>query len=177
MPAHSTCYPTNAPIVIVGKVSIMHSGYRPNVGILLAHKGQLFWGHRIDGKGWQLPQGGIHSREEPRQAMYRELHEEVGLQPEQVHLLGEMDNWLEYRIPESRRVAHDIVGQRQKWFLLQLKSPHDLPQLDMHNSPEFDQWQWVSYWYPLGQVVPFKRAVYRACLNYFAARQKDLLYD
>ena len=31
--------------------------------------------------------------------------------------------------------------------------------------PEFDHWQWVSYWYPLGQVIHFKRGVYRRALQ------------
>ena len=25
------------------------------------------------------------------------------------------------------------------------------------DNPEFDHWEWVSYWYPIGQVVSFKR--------------------
>jgi len=39
-----------------------------------------------------------------------------------------------------------------------------------HNAkPEFDHWQWVSYWYPLDQVVFFKREVYRRALKELAA--------
>ncbi|MGH1463278.1 MAG: RNA pyrophosphohydrolase, partial [Neptuniibacter sp.] len=26
-------------------------------------------------------------------------------------------------------------------------------------------WRWVSYWYPLGQVVSFKREVYRKAMR------------
>ena len=36
------------------------------------------------------------------------------------------------------------------------------------DSPEFDGWEWVSYWYPLGQVVAFKREVYRRALKELA---------
>jgi putative (di)nucleoside polyphosphate hydrolase len=32
-------------------------------------------------------------------------------------------------------------------------------------SPEFDDWQWVSFWYPLSQVIEFKREVYRQALK------------
>ncbi len=35
-------------------------------------------------------------------------------------------------------------------------------------SPEFDGWRWVSYWYPVRQVVSFKRDVYRRALKEFA---------
>ena len=32
------------------------------------------------------------------------------------------------------------------------------------DKPEFDDWRWVTYWYPLTQVVDFKRDVYRRAL-------------
>ena len=34
--------------------------------------------------------------------------------------------------------------------------------------PEFDHWQWVSYWYPLNQVIAFKREVYRRAMKELA---------
>ena len=39
---------------------------------------------------------------------------------------------------------------------------------DQTNTPEFDLWQWVSYWYPLGQVVSFKQDVYRRAMKELA---------
>jgi putative (di)nucleoside polyphosphate hydrolase len=39
---------------------------------------------------------------------------------------------------------------------------------DQSETPEFDHWQWVSYWYPLGQVVPFKKDVYRRAMKELA---------
>ena len=77
-------------------------GFRPNVGIVIANgEGQVLWGRRVGGSdSWQFPQGGIHGGETPEQAMYRELDEEVGLQPEQVQILGEARDWLRYRLPE-----------------------------------------------------------------------------
>ncbi|MCB1763609.1 MAG: NUDIX domain-containing protein, partial [Gammaproteobacteria bacterium] len=57
-------------------------GYRPNVGIILCnYKRQVFWGRRVGQNSWQFPQGGINPDETPEQAMFRELQEEVGLQP------------------------------------------------------------------------------------------------
>lgn len=37
------------------------------------------------------------------------------------------------------------------------------------STPEFDGWRWVSYWYPVRQVVSFKRDVYRRVMKEFAA--------
>jgi len=64
-------------------------GFRPNVGIILLNqRNQVFWGKRIRTHSWQFPQGGIKHGETPEQAMYRELHEEVGLLPEHVPWLA-----------------------------------------------------------------------------------------
>ena len=64
-------------------------GFRPNVGIILLNqRNQVFWGKRIRTHSWQFPQGGIKHGETPEQAMYRELHEEVGLMPEHVRIVA-----------------------------------------------------------------------------------------
>ena len=75
-------------------------GYRPNVGIVLVNgHNEVFWGKRIREHSWQFPQGGINKGETPEQAMYRELHEEVGLLPEHVAILGRTREWLRYDVP------------------------------------------------------------------------------
>tara|TARA_B100000212_G_C27207216_1_gene461353 strand:+ start:373 stop:708 length:336 start_codon:yes stop_codon:yes gene_type:complete len=60
----------------------MNGEYRKGVGIFLLNKENKLWvGKRIDFKSnfWQMPQGGIDKNETPRQAMVRELGEEVGV--------------------------------------------------------------------------------------------------
>jgi putative (di)nucleoside polyphosphate hydrolase len=44
----------------------------------------------------------------------------------------------------------------------------DAVRFDHSDTPEFDFWSWVSYWYPLGQVVPFKKEVYRRAMKELA---------
>ena len=66
--------------------------YRPCVGIMLFNRdGKVFVGKRIDQtvEGWQMPQGGIDKGETPRQAVLRELLEEVGTT--KAEILGEME--------------------------------------------------------------------------------------
>lgn len=145
-------------------------GFRPNVGIVIANgEGQVLWGRRVGGSdSWQFPQGGIHGGETPEQAMYRELDEEVGLQPEQVQILGETRDWLRYRLPERyvrRREQPVCIGQKQRWFLLRLTAGDEAVRVDAHAKPEFDAWRWVNYWYPVSGVVDFKRDVYRQALS------------
>lgn len=145
-------------------------GFRPNVGIILANdEGQLLWARRVGGRdAWQFPQGGIHQGESPEQALYRELQEEVGLEPEHVEIVASTRGWLRYRLPKRfirKGQNPPCIGQKQKWFLLRMLADDQAVQLDLNATPEFDHWQWVSYWYPLDQVVSFKREVYRRALK------------
>ncbi|MGM0554266.1 MAG: RNA pyrophosphohydrolase [Pseudomonadota bacterium] len=143
-------------------------GYRANVGIILCNRErQLFWGKRVGQDAWQFPQGGVRAEETPEQAMYRELHEEVGLFPEHVEILGCTRHWLRYRLPERmvRRHRRPVcIGQKQRWFLLRLEGRESDVVLDAMNAPEFDDWRWIDYWRPAREVVHFKRQVYRRAL-------------
>lgn len=148
-------------------------GYRLNVGIVLANQhGRLLLARRMDhADAWQFPQGGMLPDETPREAMYRELTEELGLMPDEVECIAQTKNWLRYRLPKHFRRYNErplCVGQKQKWFLLRLLADEDQIQLNSSEKPEFDRWQWVDYWYPLTCVIEFKYGVYRNVLQEFA---------
>lgn len=149
-------------------------GYRPNVGIILTNRhGQVFWAKRVGQDAWQFPQGGIKPQESAEAALFRELKEEVGLEPQDVEIMACTRGWLRYRLPKRmvRHNSHPVcVGQKQKWFLLRMKGDENRIRFDCSEKPEFDGWRWVSYWYPLGQVVPFKRDVYRRAMRELAPR-------
>lgn len=147
-------------------------GYRPNVGIVICNRaGQVLWARRYGQHSWQFPQGGINPGETAEQAMYRELFEEVGLTKKDVRLLSSTRNWLRYKLPK-RLVRWDTkpvcIGQKQRWFLLQLMCDESKVNMQTSGNPEFDDWRWVSYWYPVRQVVSFKRDVYRRVMKEFA---------
>lgn len=149
-------------------------GFRPNVGIILAnHQNEVLWAKRIGQDSWQFPQGGIKRDETPEQALYRELAEEVGLSASDVEIVSCTRGWLRYRLPKKmiRYNSHPLcVGQKQKWYLLRMLSPDSTVSMTKSNTPEFDGWEWVSYWYPLGQVVAFKKEVYRRAMKELAPR-------
>lgn len=149
-------------------------GFRPNVGIIVANSaGEVLWARRIGQDAWQFPQGGIGPTETPVAAMYRELREEVGLTPADVRIIACTQGWLKYRLPR-RMLRHRslpvCIGQKQKWFLLRMIGDESCITLDRSATPEFDNWQWVSYWFPLGSVVSFKKEVYRQALSELSPR-------
>ncbi len=147
-------------------------GFRPNVGIILSNEERrLFWGRRIGQNAWQFPQGGINDQETPAEAMYRELEEEVGLQPHHVTILGYTQGWLRYHLPKRfirRHCGPTCIGQKQVWFLLRVDCKEEAFCLDKSPKPEFDAWRWVRYWQPLREVVYFKRRVYEQALEELA---------
>lgn len=154
-------------------------GFRSNVGIMLANgKGELLWARRIGQDAWQFPQGGIDEGESVEQALFRELDEEVGLEAKDVEIISCTRGWLRYRLPE-RMVRKDssplCIGQKQKWFLLKMLTDDGDVKMDNSLKPEFDHWRWVSYWYPLGQVIPFKREVYRRAMKELSPKHSRLV--
>jgi putative (di)nucleoside polyphosphate hydrolase len=151
---------------------IDRDGYRPNVGIVLCNAtNEVFWGKRVREHAWQFPQGGIKVGESPEQAMFRELKEEVGLQPVHVKILGRTRDWLRYDVPQHwvRRESRGTYrGQKQIWFLLRLVGRDCDVCLRSCAKPEFDAWRWNDFWVPLESVIDFKRDVYRRALTELA---------
>lgn len=145
-------------------------GYRPNVAIVLARPdGRVFWARRARQDGWQFPQGGMNTDETPEDAMFRELTEETGLTAGHVKVVGSTPGWLRYRLPRRFRRHNQkpvCIGQKQVWFLLEFLADDSVFRFDMTESPEFDQYRWVDFWYPVRHVIPFKRRVYARALRH-----------
>src|SRR5512139_3256029 len=144
-------------------------GFRANVGIVLIRDGgDVFLGGRSDGRGWQFPQGGVQREESPEQALFRELREEVGLEPADVEVLATTRSWLRYRLPRRyvrRRSRPVCIGQKQRWILLRMLGGEERLRFDLTAQPEFDSWRWVDYWSPAREVIYFKRNVYARALE------------
>jgi putative (di)nucleoside polyphosphate hydrolase len=144
-------------------------GFRANVGIVLIRDGgEVFLGGRSDGRGWQFPQGGVQRDETAEQALFRELREEVGLEPADVEVIAATRSWLRYRLPRQyvrRRSRPLCIGQKQRWFLLRMLGGEERLRFDVTSQPEFDSWRWVDYWSPVREVIYFKRPVYVRALE------------
>lgn len=151
---------------------IDEQGYRSGVGIILVNANrQVFLGKRLGMDAWQFPQGGVRQDETLEETMHRELQEEIGLYPPDVKILAQSREWLRYELPKRlirRRTQPVCIGQKQKWFLLRLVNDETRINLLATEDPEFDSWAWVSYWYPLRQIVSFKRKVYEEVMQEFA---------
>ena len=145
--------------------------YRPNVAAVILSsrypdKCEFFVAHRSDIKNaWQFPQGGIDEGETPRDALRRELLEEIGC--DKVEVLGEYPEWISYDFPKvSRGKTYPFDGQTQKYFLVRLKDGAEI-NLDAYHIPEFAEYEFVEYEDLFKKVTYFKRKVYRRVIDYF----------
>ena len=150
-------------------MKVNNEGYRPNVAMVVINSmNKVLICRRKNTRTWQFPQGGIDNGEDIKKAMYRELSEEVGLSKADVILVGESEGTITYEIPKTIRskvLGGKFKGQEQKWFLLKLKKDNSEIKLDNEAFPEFDKYEWVSFWQPLNRIVDFKREAYREALS------------
>lgn len=147
-------------------------GYRLNVGIVICNNhGQVFWAKRYGQHSWQFLRGNRWWR------ISRASHVPWAIRrgwvnQKDVKVIATSRHWLRYKLPK-RLVRWDsqpvCIGQKQKWFLLRLECDESKINMQRGSSPEFDGWRWVSYWYPVRQVVSFKRDVYRRAMKEFAS--------
>ena len=143
--------------------------YRRGVGMIIINDDGRFWlGKRIGTEAWQFPQGGIDKGEKVRDAMYRELQEETGLEKDMVEIISISKRWLVYHIPhvfQSHNKKFD--GAMQKWYLLKLIDNDSKINLNASGHAEFDDWKWVDKDTAIKSVIKFKRDVYKSILKEF----------
>ena len=146
--------------------------YRPNVGMMIINqKKEIFVGKRIDhpSEFWQMPQGGIDTKEIPSIAALREMEEEVGIKENKVELLTESQDWYYYSIPSDLAKTlwkGKYKGQRQKWFLYKFKGLDK--DINIHTEhPEFPDYKWVTKDFLVPNIVPFKKEIYEKLLEEF----------
>jgi len=152
--------------------------YRPNVGLAVFHRtGLVFFGKRVGVAGphiWQMPQGGVDRGEDPRNAAFRELEEEIGVPPRLAKIIDVTADWLYYDFPTALRrdgTARGYSGQRQKWFAFRFLGRDADIRLDAH-TPEFTDWRWGRLDEAPELVIPFKRPVYEEVARRFAGHAR-----
>lgn len=148
----------------------LQENYRPNVAmIIVSHeypqKKDIFIAQRNDlGDIWQFPQGGIDDGEEVKDALFREMEEEIGTSSAEI--VAEYPEWISYDFPA--KIAKNMKpykGQTQRYFLVKLDKDAKID-LDTHH-PEFSSYKFVDVDEVLEITAHFKKPVYESVINYF----------
>ncbi len=146
--------------------------YRPNVAAIVMSseypEKSRFMIARRKGmrKGWQFPQGGIDERENAREALLRELMEEIGTND--VEIVAEYPKWISYDFPKNAKniKLYPFRGQRQKYFLVKLNESAVID-LNAFEKPEFEEYKFVEFEDLFKKITYFKRKVYRQVIDHF----------
>jgi putative (di)nucleoside polyphosphate hydrolase len=146
--------------------------YRPNVAaVVIDPVGSLLICERATIPGaWQFPQGGVDPGETLEQALFREVREEVGLEPRHYEVVARRQGY-RYLYPQDVRNKklrkHGNHGQEQTYFLCHLKP--DAPPVNVNQKPrEFSAYRWIPpQEFDLDWLPPFKRDVYREVMRDF----------
>jgi putative (di)nucleoside polyphosphate hydrolase len=139
--------------------------YRPNVAALVVNPaGNLLICERSTVPGaWQFPQGGVDAGESLIQALFREVREEVGLEPKHYEVIKQREGY-RYLYPQDVRGKklrkHGNHGQEQTYFLCHLRP--GAPQINVNQKPrEFRAYRWIlPEEFDLDWLPAFKRDVY-----------------
>ena len=138
--------------------------------MILNNKNEILVGKRIDHPSgfWQMPQGGIDEKENPEEAVWREMIEEIGTN--KAELIKVSNQWISYDIPHETLKTlpwgHKYKGQIQKWFAFQFLGDDNDINVGTKN-PEFSEWKWTKIESIIDEIVPFKRNVYSTILEEF----------
>ena len=143
--------------------------YRPNVAAVILspkypEKVEVLVAKRNDVEAWQFPQGGIDDGESPKEALFRELKEEIGT--DKIEIIAQMPEWLSYDFPKMiAKKMYPYDGQKQKYFLVRLKKD---AKINLNTEiPEFDDYKFVKLGDVFKYVKSFKRPVYKKVIEYF----------
>jgi putative (di)nucleoside polyphosphate hydrolase len=134
--------------------------FRLGVGAVIRRAdGRVLTLERSDVPGaWQFVQGGVKVGEDFRDALFREVREETGLEPASFGVVHEVPVLLGYELPEAAR-RKKTRGQVHKWFFLDFVGDDAAIRLEPHG--EFTRFKWAAIGDVIDGVVAFRRTVYR----------------
>jgi len=144
--------------------------YRPNVAAVVLsskypEKCEIFIAKRTDVQdAWQFPQGGIDKGETPKEALLRELKEEIGTN--NIEIVAKFPGWITYDFPvKISEKMYPFDGQKQQYYLVRLKSGS---KIDLnYGNPEFSEYKFIDIHFIFNKISYFKKPIYSKVLSHF----------
>lgn len=142
--------------------------FRTGVGaMIIDDTGRLLVLKRSDTQdAWQLPQGGLKKKEEPKEGILREIFEETGISYKALEFIDEYPIPLTYELPQRSRSRKTGRGQVQYWFLLKFNGNDS--EVNISDSDESIAWRWMTVKQILSNVVDFRSRIYKLLTEHFS---------
>ena len=129
---------------------IRQKGLRPQVVGCILHDKKILFVYKEKHKLWQLPQGGIDNKETIKQAITREMTEELGIKFTKSFQVGKVigNDTLIFpkHLQDSRHLQTDVGEKKlmlgKKYFFIPIQTTSE--NLDITQT-EFDDYKWLSY--------------------------------
>lgn len=152
--------------------------YRKGIGaIVLSKDNKIIAFQRYDfDKNWQGVEGGCDSKEEPRETLFREIKEEIGLDKTDYNIIKEFNEFIPYKFPDGIKKGINSTGQKKKFFLIKLKNENQKFDFSSFNPDgnEFKDSKFVTAEELIKLVPQFKRDLYKKVLNGFGLIKKNV---
>lgn len=135
--------------------------FRENVAALITRSdGRLLIGECADKPGcWSFPQGGVDEGETRREALFREMQEEICLGARSLEVVASRSGYA-YSYPPGRLKKGIYRGQMQTYFLCRLLRGEPKAHGRNRGKPEFLRLRWVKPEdFDLSLIPVFKREV------------------
>jgi putative (di)nucleoside polyphosphate hydrolase len=131
--------------------------FRKNAAaVIINSSGLILAGKRTDAKdAWQLPQGGVNENEGFETAVFREIHEETGIEKKHL-IIVKMSEKVRYEFPGDIKEKMGFDGQEQIYFLIRISQSG----WKLRKSNEFCDFKWMTPDEMINCVIDFKKKSY-----------------
>lgn len=138
----------------------MTKPYRKNVIAVIKGKDrQVMVFERSDKPGnFQFPQGGIDEGETEKEALLRELKEEIGTEKFSIIKIANENTTYDFPAKMDSPITKNYRGQSQSWFLVELLEG-ELPKLELSDG-EFISYKWCEPVEIIQSIVYWKKDSY-----------------
>lgn len=113
--------------------------FRKNVSAVVISKGKVLITKKPNRESWQFPQGGIENGGNEKEAILRELHEELNIT--KINIMGKSKFTHQYDWPAEKQKQTGLQGIRQGLYYVSLnESPSNIKM----DTDELEKFEWVE---------------------------------